>query len=114
MASDHLFTIGQGDTLPVIRETLYNGDGTLLDLTNAAAVVLALKPLDTTVAVSSYTGSVYGAGTNGVAQYIWAAGNTATAGEYRRKWKITFASGDIVHIPNDRPGYPTVIEASNP
>lgn len=106
--SDHLFTIKQNDTLPHIKERLLDEAGVVLDgsfatvefhMTNAAGD----RVIDEAAAWD-------GDPLDGIAVYVWQAGDTSEPGQYRREWQVTSNLGDIITVPNDRLGYPVVIE----
>lgn len=102
----HKFSIKQGDTAPAIVETLYNADGTVIDLTGALEVALHVFKLDRTVIVDGI-GSVDDV--DGVVTYQWVTGDTDEAGGFLREWQVTLSDGRIITVPNDRDGYDTII-----
>lgn len=102
------FFIKQGDTGPVIRETCYNADGTVIDLTGASAIYFHLTTRGGDVLVNA-AGEV--ADVDGVVAYTWVDGDSDTVGTHLREWELHLADGSIVTVPNDRRGYETVITA---
>lgn len=99
------FHVKVGDTLPVIRERLYDADGVEIPLTNATVRFHLIKGtviLDKAATVSDIP--------TALVQYAWAPGDLdIPPGMYTREWQCTLASGKVVTVPNDRLGYPVEV-----
>jgi hypothetical protein len=100
-----IFYIKQNDTLPPLQATLYKGDGTVQDLTGGT-VRLSMWSAAGGLVISEALCTVVGAAVNGVAQYAWAAADTATAGTFRAEFHVYFASTQV-SFPD--PGQITVV-----
>jgi hypothetical protein len=93
------FYVKVGDTLPVLGATLYNADGTTLDLAGATVTFHMTRRGATEPSVS-------GACTvtdeeNGGVEYAWQADDLEVAGRYNGEFQVVFGTGEIVTIPND-------------
>jgi hypothetical protein len=84
------FDIKQGDRLPTLRIQCLDGDDVPVDLTTSTTRVFNMRRSDTgVVAVSSGACTVI-TSTAGILDYAWAAGDTATAGDYEGEVKVNF------------------------
>ncbi len=99
MSSDS-FVIKQGDTLPALRRTLLNSDGTPIDLTSATAVRFHM--IESGTPMIDEAAVVVPPEVDGVVEYPWAAGDTDTAGVFQAEFEVTFAAGTVITVPNDR------------
>jgi hypothetical protein len=88
--------LGKGDLLPVLTATLQNSDGTPIDLTGATVALVIKNVLD----VETVREADIVSATLGNVRYEWVAGDTATAGDFRCRWRITDGA-DITTVPND-------------
>ena len=93
------FYIKQGDTLPVLADTLTYSNGTAVSLAGASVnfVMRALSANTTTtnaaaVVTNSATGQV---------SYTFTAVDSATAGSYMANWFVTFPGGATMTFPTD-------------
>lgn len=93
------FYIKQNDTTPSIKATLKDGDGTVINLTDAS-VRFHMRKIDSTTSVVDAAGSVVSPATSGIVQYDWSASDTATAGMYSAEFEITYGDGKIETFPN--------------
>lgn len=107
----NLFSIGVGDTLPALTEDLKNGDGTPLVVTGST-VRLHLYAMDGTLVLDKAATIIDGP--NGRVSYAWQAADTTTlgAGEFFRKWVVTYGAGAVVSVPDGQFGY--LVEVSAP
>lgn len=105
------FHIKRGDTLPRIESTLKyerQGKEEVVDLTGAQQVELIYrlaKPISSISTPSDFPATIK-VGTilnhkQGRVGYQWMAGDTAVPGVYQAEWRITFAGGGVLSIPND-------------
>lgn len=93
------FVIGQGDRRPTLTATLTQ-DGDAIDLTAASGVELrALKSDGTTGFSGSCT--ITGASTGDVS-YAFAAGDTASPGDYRLAFVIDWGSSIYQTVPTSQ------------
>lgn len=109
--TDHHWSWGQGDLLPVIQETLYDDTDTVINLTGATVKFLLWNKETKAVKINAAAVVVSAAG--GVVQYVPTGTDTDTAGEFRRQWKVTYTAGTKpLTVPNDQRGergYPVTI-----
>lgn len=91
-----VFMIKKGDTLPSL---IAKFDG-MPDLTNATIVFNLKNSATGQMAVSRGTATFYGAATDGVGEYDWQPGDTATAGMFEGEFEVTFPSGGVATYPN--------------
>lgn len=92
------FYIKQGNLLPILDATLYDGVG-VVDLTSAGVNFVMKDPATGTVKVNAACTIV--SATGGHVQYVWAGTDTNTALVYQGEFQVTFASGKIETFPND-------------
>lgn len=94
------YSIKKDDTAPPITATLRDSQGTPIDLTGCTVKfhMKAVPPgtkslLDKSVSILD--------GVNGKVRYVWATGDTDTAGPYRAEFEITYP--DLTHqtVPSD-------------
>lgn len=90
------FAIKRGDRRPIMEMTLTDEDGPI-NLTGAVSVLLLMKFGATLVSGACNVISP----TTGEITYTWAAGNTATVGDYDAEIEITWATGIVETVPND-------------
>ena len=98
MATPFDFEMQAGDLLPSIQTSgLKNPDGTIVDLTNATSVKFIMDAANTDwTPKANATPKVQAAAvmvtpkTSGVVEYIWASGDTDTAGQYLGQWLVTW------------------------
>lgn len=94
------FNIKVGDTSPDLQATLKNADGTVINLTAAAAVLFHMREKGSdTAKVERAAEFVDRAG--GVVKYVWQAADTDTEGTYEGEFEITFNDGSISTVPNN-------------
>lgn len=99
------FYIKVNDTGPAIEEILSDEDG-VLNL-SGADVEFHLKRSADDVKVSSP--AIIVSALEGHVRYEWIDGDTDERGTFLREWQITFASGEVVTVPNNIRGYPVKI-----
>jgi len=93
------FTIGQGDTLPVLTRTLDDVNGPI-DLTNATSVTLILRSKWLNAFYLSVACAILTPKTAGNISYGWRAADTALVGDYLAEFLVIFGDGTRVTIPN--------------
>ena len=105
-------TLKQGDTQPPVIQTLYMGDGTVADLTDAD-ILFKMRRLIGLVAgegdiliIEEGEAASLGDPEDGVVKYEWAQGDTDIAGGYEAEWEVTFEDGEVLTFPNG--GYLTI------
>lgn len=92
------FFLCAGDLLPLIQETLVNGDGTNPNLTGAT---VAFVIVDSAHANASFGGAAAITDPiNAIVTYTWQAGDTANAGSFIYRWVVTFPGGKKETYPN--------------
>lgn len=101
------FEIKQGDTSPQLETQLIDGDGVLLDLTDAISVTLSMTGCQhprTQVLVNA--AAEFTADATGTVWYEWQAANTAVVGKYDIEWTVNFPLGGVMTFPSK--GFDTV------
>jgi hypothetical protein len=93
------FYIKTGDTLPSISSTLYNDDGTPVNL-SGTTVRFFFKKAETGTSKGGVAVLVDAA--NGQVRYDWKVGDTSEAGTHYAEWEVTFGSGAKATYPNSR------------
>lgn len=97
-----VFAVKQGDTLPIIRSTLKDGDGEPLNLTDVT-VRFAMRPLASTTITVDAPATVVGDPEDGIVEYFWQPGDTDIAGVSLGEWRVTYSGGELLTAPNDQP-----------
>lgn len=93
-----VFEIRQGDTQPTLSDTLHNPiTGNPQDLTGSTVVFVARPTNGATVTINTAASIVYAAG--GVVQYPFSGGDTATPGELRGEWRVSYPGGQVETFP---------------
>lgn len=95
MATD--FSIKQGDTLPVLADTLTYSDGSAANLAGATVKFIMRSSTAFNPAVNATATVTNGA--TGAVQYTFTSTDTATAGKYVAVWQVTFAGGNVQTFP---------------
>lgn len=93
------FSLKSGDTSPALTITCTYSDGTVQDLTGAT-ITFAMRYPNGLLKVADAAGIGVGTLTNGVAQYVWATGDTDTPGIFQGEFHVTLASGKKVSFPD--------------
>ena len=93
------FRSGTGTTTVSVKETLKDGDGNVINLTDAS-VRFHMRAIDATSSTVDADGSVVSPATGGVVQYAWASGDTATTGMDSAEFEVTYGDGSIETFPN--------------
>lgn len=111
MANDEPFYIKLGDTLPIFTEQLFNGDGTVIDLTTAVDIQLQIHWISGVDFIKDLSNGVeiVGDPSDGRIRCLWNAGDISVPGRHLQEVRAEFGSGDVVHVPNDREGYPFIV-----
>lgn len=105
-------TIKQGDTQPPVIQTLYMGDGSVADLTDADILFKMRRMVGLVagegeiVVIDSAEAAPLGPPDEGIAKYEWAEGDTELAGGFEAEWEVTFQNGEVLTFPNG--GYLTI------
>lgn len=92
------FFVKQNDTAPSIRATLYDGNGSAVNL-SGASVKFNLRAVGSSSTVVSALADIVTAA-SGIVQYDWQAGDTATVGIYHGEFEVTFSGGLVETFPN--------------
>lgn len=96
MATD--FTIKRGDQLPELEVTLTDTAGRIVNLTGIIGVSF-LMSVKGGANVVNRPATVVDA-PNGIVKYVWADGDTDTAGGYNGEFEVEFGDGRTETFPN--------------
>lgn len=105
-------TLKQGDTQPPVIQTLYMGDGSVADLTDAVVLfkmrrMIGLVAGDSEILViDAGEAESLGSPEDGIVKYEWADGDTDLAGGFEAEWEVTFENDEVLTFPNG--GYLTI------
>lgn len=91
------FTIKQNDTSPSLEATLSDANLVPVNLT-AATVMLHMKAIGGDLILDEQM--TLTDAENGVVQYDWRAGDTATVGTYYVEFEVTYLDGSVETFPN--------------
>lgn len=94
------FYIKQNDTAPALRATLKDGDGDVINLTDASVRFHMRRVGSTSTTVDNAATTVVPY-TSGVVQYDWEAADTVTVGTYHAEFEVTYSDGTIETFPNN-------------
>ena len=94
------FYIKQNDTSPSIRATLKDGDGTVINLTDAS-VRFHMRTVGGTSTTTDSAASIVSPATGGIVQYDWVAADTDTVGSYQAEFEVTYSDSSIETFPNN-------------
>jgi hypothetical protein len=111
MAASEDFTILQGDTQPVFAQQITdaeNPDGINLE---GATVQLVLRSLTSPAPLVLTGAQTIADPASGIVQWQPSAADTAVAGTFMGKWRITWESGDVQSYPTD--GYLSILIEDN-
>ncbi len=97
------FWLNVGDTGPAIQATLKDAAGAVVDLTGAS-VHFRMAPIVTSAAAIDAAATTVGSPTLGVVAFAWRTGDTAVAGDYDARWRVTYANGVVESFPDDDTG----------
>jgi len=96
-------TIKQGDTSPVLEQTLTDSNGTPENLTGYISIKFIMRDKHTleTIINDDTSGnlSVVDA-ESGIVKYEWDTDDTTRSGTYEAEWQVQFADGSIGTYPN--------------
>lgn len=93
------FYFDQSDTAPSMIDTLYDGNGAVVNLTGAT-ITFTMTDRFGTVVINGAAAAIVGAGTNGTVQYDWQSTDLAKPSWYRGRWTVTFSGGKVESFPN--------------
>lgn len=93
------FYVKQNDTKPAMRATLKDGDGTVINLTDAT-VRFHMRVIGATSNTVDAAATVVSPATSGVVQYSWDAADTATIGTYQAEFEVTYGDLSVETFPN--------------
>ena len=91
------FIIKQNDTFPAIRAQVIQADDSPVNL-SGALVRFIMVDSDGEVVIDEPAEIVEAP--EGRIKYAWQQGNTEVVGDYRGEFEATFATGEIVTMPN--------------
>lgn len=92
--------VKQHDVGGVVRATLYNADGTPLDLTGATvSFIVASKPRGGSQLLKN--AATVASAVDGTVTYTWQAGDTDIAGTFFAEWEVVYGTGEIASIPTE-------------
>ena len=91
------FRIKQNDTSPSLEATLSDANLIPVDLTSAT-VMLHMKAVGGGIVLDEQM-TITDAG-NGLVQYDWQVGDTATVGTYYVEFEATYSDGSVETFPN--------------
>jgi len=94
------FYIKQNDTAPSIRATLKDGDGDVINLTDAT-VRFHMRTIGGTSTKVDASATVNSPATAGVVQYDWDAADTDTIGSFQAEFEVTYGNSKIESFPNN-------------
>lgn len=98
MAAD--FVIKQGDSAPVLTDTLTYSDGTAVNLTGAT-VTFTMRSLTAAAAQIAAAPATVTTPTAGAVSYTFSATDSAVAGNYAANWQVTFPDTSVMTFPTD-------------
>ncbi len=94
-----VLTYTAGDSEPSFTATVYNRDGSVLDLTSATGVEFRAK-LTTGNTTITRSGTITSP-TNGTVRFTWATTDLATVGIYNLQVRVTWSTGRWSSHPNN-------------
>lgn len=92
-----IFSIKQGDTLPVLRATIYEPGGSTPTGLHDCTVILLIRDTGGDTLLSAECSIIDAA--QGRVEYQWQAGDTETVGVHRGEFRVIHPSG-IATVPN--------------
>ena len=92
------FTIKQGDTAPVLTDTLTYSDETSVNLTGAT-VNLVLRQLTANAPMLNKSATITSATNPATVSYTFTAQDTANAGQFVGNWVVAFSGGSQMTFP---------------
>jgi hypothetical protein len=90
----------QNDTSPAVTGQLFDGTGTVVNLTGASVKFMAWFPGDATVKINAAATITDAA--NGRVSYTPNSTDTNTIGDMMAEWQVTFSGGAVETFPNWR------------
>lgn len=94
-----VFYLAQGDLLPALEVYCYDGEGNIVDLTTATAVVFDMSDKRDQPVITSGTGSFISK-PDGHISYAWHVGDTDVTGVFFGKFRVTFPGPKPASFPN--------------
>jgi hypothetical protein len=94
------FSLKVGDTLPRIRVTLSDVDGTPVSL---AFCTVKFRMKTSSNVIKVFADATIVDGPNGVVEYAWQTADTDTPGDFYAEWVLTFTSSPagVQTVPNN-------------
>lgn len=93
------------DLEPKFIATLYNADGTVVDLTSASSVSLIVKQQGGAKYFKS--AGAFENRSGGIVSYTWASGNTDTVGNFQMEWEVIWPTARPETFPSN--GYDSLV-----
>jgi len=93
------FWIKRGDTRPVLRSLLLDGDGNVVSLVNATSARLIARGENGQLKTLTGTTTIEPPASGGHVVYTWGAGDTATPGEFFAEFEVTWSDAGVQTFP---------------
>ena len=101
------FYIKVGNTGPDLQVALLDEDGDAVDITSYSSIKFSMRNKKTGAVIVAAEDADEVTVNPGVIKYVWAAADTATAGEYEGEFEVVMASTQIINFPNK--GYISIL-----
>ena len=88
-----------GDTRPLLLATLFNPDGSAVNLSGATVAFRMRNAVSRALVINDQPATILSAG-EGRVRYTWLAADTDTAGEFESWFVVTYGAGEVESFPN--------------